>query len=122
MADNDEMNLQQQQQQQETAFKTEQDILGNMTQQADQSFMESMRKQSMSEKDNLEKRLEKADSGVAIEEIKRTEKAAATDPDDDMTRYNMDFAKTEIAFSKLPTEPPQNPRAAIKAASKQLGK
>ena len=122
MADNDDMNLFKQQQQQETAFQTQENIFNNVTEQKESAVLETMRKESLTEKESLEKKLEKTETAVAMEEIRTTEKAAATDPDDDQTGFNKDFVKTDIAFSKLPPEPPQNPRAAIKAAGRIIGK
>ena len=115
MADNEELNLQQNLN--ETAFKTEQTVIGDMFKKADDAFAQSEQKEQQSEKRSLESRLEKEDIAVSYKEIQTTEKAAAQDPDDDKIQYNKDFQKTDIAFNKLSKEPPLNPKAVIKASS-----
>ncbi len=120
MADNDELNLQQNLN--ETAFKTEQSVIGDMFKKADDAIAESEQKEKLSEKRSLESRLEKEDTAVSYKEIQSTEKAAQQSPDDDKIQYNKDFQKTDIAFNKLAKEPPLNPKAVIKASSVLLDK
>lgn len=120
MGDEDNVQLQQNAQKQE--FQTQQKQIVNTVENSyvPSQMLQEEKKSLLTDKKKYEQQLEKLEDAVPAEEITKTHKAAATDPDPEESKYQSDFQKTDIAFEKLKPEAPNYPKYQVRAGENEL--